>query len=201
MPTFYDFSTANQSEVRMDSANNKQQRNPVILIAGIVATLFCSAGVATIRDWGVSPEMAAEHPALVALFSGGDANRGAVGLHDTHDAVGAGRPMARCAGCGVIESILVIDMRDETTGDCAAGNWVDHSLHSNALVEPGSRNLATLAEIVADVIVRNASGRNVQSARYELTIRLRDGTRSTVRLASEPQWKLGERVLVINNQT
>jgi hypothetical protein len=37
MPTFYEFSTANQSEVRMDSANNKQQRNPVILIAGIVA--------------------------------------------------------------------------------------------------------------------------------------------------------------------
>jgi hypothetical protein len=39
------------------------------------------------------------------------------------------------------------------------------------------------------------------AAGYELTIRFRDGARSTVRLASQPRWKPGERVLVINHQT
>jgi hypothetical protein len=178
------------------------QRKPVILIAGIVAALFCSAGVATIMDWGVSPgKTSGERAGLIALLRGGDANRGAVDRRDTRHAVAVGRPTARCAGCGVIESILVVDMRDETTGVCAAGDWVDQGFRSNASAEAGGRNLGALAEIVADV-VRNTSARNMQSAaRYELTIRFPDGASSTIRLANQPRWKPGERVLVINNQT
>jgi len=69
-------------------------------------------------------------------------------------------------------------------------------------VESVDRNLATLAEIVADVVVRNASATNMQSAaRHELTIRFPDGASSTIRLAGQPRWRAGERVLVINNQT
>jgi outer membrane lipoprotein SlyB len=102
----------------------------------------------------------------------------------------------------VIESVLVVDMRDETTGVCAAGDWVDHGFRINASVEADGRNLATLAEIVADIVVRNASATNMQSAaRYELTIRFPDGASSTIRLANQPRWKPGERVRVINNQT
>jgi outer membrane lipoprotein SlyB len=182
---------------------SRWQRKPVILIAGIVAALFCSAGVATIMDWGVSPgKTPGERTGLIALLRGGDANRGAVDRRDTHHAVAVARPAARCAGCGVIESILVVDMRDETTGVCAAGDWVDHGFGNNASVEAGGRNLATLAEIVTDVVVRNASARNMQSAaHYELTIRFPDGASSTIRLAGQPRWKPGERVLVINSQT
>jgi outer membrane lipoprotein SlyB len=187
----------------MKTAGNKQQRNRVILIAGIVAALFCSAGIATIMDWGVSPgKTAGERIGPIELSRDGDANRGAVDRRNTHDAVAVARSTARCAGCGVIESILVVDMRDETTGVCAAGDWVHQGLRNNALVEAGGRNLATLAEIVADAGGRSASARNMQSAaRYELTIRFRDGERSTIRLAGQPRWKPGERVLVINNQT
>ena len=179
------------------------QRKPVILIAGIVAALFCSAGVATIMDWGVSPgKTAGERTGLIALLRGGDANRGAVDRRDTHRAVAVARPTARCAGCGVIESILVVVMRDETTGACAAGDSVGHGFRNDASVEAGGRNLATLAEIVADVVVRSAGATNMQSAaRYELTIRFPDGASSTIRLAGQPRWRTGERVLVINNQT
>jgi hypothetical protein len=38
----------------MKAASNKKQRNPMILIIGIVAALFCSAGIATIMAGGVS---------------------------------------------------------------------------------------------------------------------------------------------------
>ena len=44
-------------------------------------------------------------------------------------------------------------MRDETTGVCAAGDWVDRSLRDNASMEAALRNLATLKEIVAGVVV------------------------------------------------
>ena len=182
---------------------NKQRRKPVILMAGIVAALFCSAGIATIMDWGGSPaKTPGERTGLIALLRGGHANRDVVDRRDTHHAVAVARPTERCAGCGVIESIGVVDMRDETTGVCTAGDWVDHGLRYNASVEVAGRNLATLAEIVADVVVRNARARSMQSAAgYELTIRFPDGARSTIRLASQPWWKPGERVLVINNQT
>jgi hypothetical protein len=177
------------------------RRQPVILIAGIVAALFCSAGIATIMDWGVSAgRTSSERTALIALLRGGDATRGAVDRRDAHDADAVARSTARCTGCGVIESILVVDVRDETTGVCAAGDWVDHGFLKNTSMEAGGRNLTTLAEVVAGV--RNVSAGNVRSAAgYELTIRFRDGARRTIRLASQPQWKPGERVLVINHQT
>src|ERR1700693_3174039 len=131
----------------MKTASDKQQRKPVILIAGIVAALFCSAGIATIMDWGVSPgKTPGERTGLIALLRGGDADRGAVDRRDTHHAVAVARPTSRCARCGVIESILVVDMRDETTGVCAAGDWVEKGVRDNASVEDGGRNLAMLAE-------------------------------------------------------
>ena len=185
----------------MKAASNKKQRSPAILIIGIVAALFCSAGIATIMDWGVSPgRTSTERTGLIALLRGGDATRGAVDRRDAHDADVVVRSTARCTGCGVIESIQVVEMRDETTGVCAAGEWVDHGFLKNTSVEAGDRNPATLAEIVADV--RNAYTGNMRfAAGYELTIRFRDGARSTIRLANQPRWKPGEQVLVINNQT
>jgi outer membrane lipoprotein SlyB len=182
---------------------NKQRRKPVILVAGIVAALFCSAGIATIMDWGGSSATTpGDRIGLIALLRGGDANRDAVDRRDTHLAAAVARATERCAGCGVIESIGVVDMRDEATGVCTAGDWVDHSLRDNASVEASSSNLATLAEIVADVVVTNASARNMRSAAgYELTVRFPDGARSTIRFASQPWWKPGDRVRVINNQT
>jgi outer membrane lipoprotein SlyB len=179
------------------------RRKPVILIAGIVAALFCSAGIATIMDWGVSPaRTSAERTGLIALFKGADANRAAMPRRDTHDAVAIARSTMRCAGCAVIESILVVGMRDETTGVCAAADWVDHGFGHNKLVEGGGRVLAPLAEIVAEAVVTNSRAQKTQSAAaYELTIRFRDGARSSIRLAGQPRWKPGDRVRVINSQT
>jgi hypothetical protein len=182
---------------------NKRRRKPALLVAGIVAALFCSAGIATIMDWSGSAATApGERISLIALLKGGDVNRNAVDRRDTHHAGAVARATERCAGCGVIESILFVDMRDETSWVCTAGDWVDHSLRDSASLEASGRNLAILPDIVADLVVRNAGARSTQSAAgYELTVRFPDGARSTIRLASEPPWKPGERVLVINNHT
>ncbi len=185
----------------MQTANKR--RKAAMLIAGIVAVLFCTAGIATIIDWGVSPaKWRGERIRLISHLGGGAANRVAVDRHDTHDAVAVARPPARCARCGVIESILVVDMRDETTGVCAAGDEIEHGFRDKELAEAGLPNLGTLAQIVADVVIRNALSTNTRSAAaYELTVRFPDGARSTIRLASQPSWKPGERVLVIDNRT
>jgi hypothetical protein len=186
----------------MKTARSRKQRKPVILIAGIVAGLFCSAGIAMIMDWGVSAgKTLGERNRLIALLKG-DANGGAADQRDAHDAGAGVRPTARCAGCGVIESILVIDIRDATTGVCAAGDWVDHGFRDHAPADADGRNPAALAEIVADVVIKNFSAWNVQSeTAYELTVRFPDGVRSTLRLVGQPRFRPGERVRVINNQT
>ena len=173
----------------------------MILIAGIVAALFCSGGIATIMDWGAARgKPLGERIRLIALLSG-DANRGVVDQRDAHDA-GAVAPTARCVGCGVIESILIVDMRDATTGVCAAGDWVDHGFRDHAPADADGGDSATLAEIVADVVIKNFSARNVQSATsHELAVRFPDGVRSTLRLVGQPRFRPGERVRVINNQT
>lgn len=140
------------------------RRKPVILIAGIVAALFCSAGIATIMDWGVSERTSAEYAGMLAFLKRGDINRSVMARQDTHDTVALARATARCAGCAVIESIVVAEMRDETTGVCAADDWVDYGSGLNKLVVAGGRNLAPLAEIVAEAVVRNIDAGNMQSA-------------------------------------
>lgn len=182
---------------------DKRRRKPVILVAGIVAALFCSAGIATIMDWsGSAAKATGERIGLIAFLKGGDANRNAVDRRDTHHAGAVTRATERCVGCGVIESILVVDMRDATTGVCAADDRVESGFRDNAPVDAGGRASATLAEIVADVVVKNFSPRSVQSATsHELTVRFSDGVKSTIRLVGEPRFRPGERVRVINNQT
>jgi outer membrane lipoprotein SlyB len=185
------------------SLGTKLRGKSLVLIAGIVTALFCSAGIATIMDWGMSPaRKAAERTGLIAFLKGGDVNRPAMARQETHDAVAIVRTTARCAGCGVIESIVVADMRDETGGACAAADWVDYGFGHNKFVEAGGRVLAPLGDIVAEAVATNSSAPKMKSAPgYELTIRFRDGARSSIRLASQPRWKLGERVRIINNQT
>ena len=76
----------------------------------------------------------------------------------------------RCAECGVIESTREIEVPDERTGGNASG-----------------RNAAGGRGAIEEKSIRN----------YEITIRLRDGSRRVITDAHPARWRHGERVQVI----
>jgi hypothetical protein len=76
----------------------------------------------------------------------------------------------RCAECGVVESTREIEAPDEKTGGNTSG-----------------RNAAGSRGAIEAKPVRN----------YEITIRLRDGSRRVITDAHPARWRHGERVQVI----
>ena len=78
------------------SLGTKLRGKPLILIAGIVAALFCSAGIATIMDWGVSVRASDEYAGMIAVLKRVDINRSVMARRDTRDTVA--RAGARCVG-------------------------------------------------------------------------------------------------------
>ena len=141
---------------------------------------------------------------IVAAFAGRasiterrDAERDAVtgqAPADARRADDGSRGKAPCAGCGVVESVRRID-RSEIVGDvCAATDFNRFGVTGSAR-DGGATQLA-------DVIDRALAGRNgakrmTVSSRYQIVIRLRDGSRRVFDEATARTMQTGERVVVI----
>jgi len=85
-------------------------------------------------------------------------------------AAAGARASYRCVGCGVVESTREIEAPDERTGGNATG--------LSAAGSPGA--------------IEAKPARN-----FEITIRLRDGSRRVITDAHPARWRRGERVQVI----
>lgn len=88
----------------------------------------------------------------------------------TPDIAAPGARAYRCAECGVVESTREIEAPGEMTGGNASG-----------------RNVARNRGAIEARPIRN----------YEITIRLRDGSRRVITDAHPARWRHGERVQVI----
>ena len=149
-------------------------------IAGISIGLFAALGIAA---------MARPIPASYAGIpdAGTPSTRGAAagGVEDAlapnpHAQRGATRIAAgdrggvRCPECGVVESIRQIERPGDAGGHGAAAGKVAGSVSDSA--------------VAAD----DAAGNG-----YEITVRLRDGSRTVFNEASPRTWRPGSRVIVI----
>jgi hypothetical protein len=81
------------------------------------------------------------------------------------------RARPRCPECGVIVSIREIERRDEDSGSGAAGG-----------VTAGNRNESEVKS----------------PKRYEITVRMADGSSRVIAEANPARWRRGERLIVID---
>jgi outer membrane lipoprotein SlyB len=104
-----------------------------------------------------------------------------------------------CATCGNVESIRQITERAEGTGLGAAGGAVLGGLLGSQVGGGNGKKLATVAGAVGGAVVGNQVEGNMRATTsYEIKVRLDDGSARTFRQQSEPQWRTGQRVKVVN---
>ena len=148
--------------------------------AGISIGLFAALGIAAIAPpipalYAGLPDGGTPSTRGAAALGAGDAL--APGQHarpEPAPVAAGGRTGSRCPECGVVESIRPIARSGDTGGHGAAVGKI-------AVRTSGSASAA------------DETGGNG----YEITVRLRDGSRTVFKEASPRTWRQGSRVLVI----
>ena len=106
---------------------------------------------------------------------------------------------ARCAECGVIESIRELEGRGEGSGIGAVGGAVVGGVLGNQVGGGTGKTLATVAGAVGGALAGNEIEKRVKTSKsYDITVRFEDGSSRVINEANAPSWRTGDRVKVVN---
>jgi outer membrane lipoprotein SlyB len=104
-----------------------------------------------------------------------------------------------CADCGVIDSVRELEQEGTGSGIGAVAGGVLGGILGNQVGKGNGNKLATILGAVGGAYAGHQveKSRN-KGVRYEIGVRMADGTLRTVTQDSMPPWRIGERVRVEN---
>jgi len=200
----------------------KSGMHPLMLIAAIAVILFCAVGTAAIMGWlpkssangDVSPIAAAQPDAqssqLAAMPAAPTASPAPLQLASANTAPQrelerAPEPQAAapstCKSCGVVESVRTIEHRAQGSGVGAAGGAILGGLLGNQVGGGHGRQLATVAGAVGGAVAGNQIEGNMKATHsWQVTVRMDNGTKRTFNHTSQPAWREGDEVKVVNGK-
>jgi outer membrane lipoprotein SlyB len=191
----------------METQTNKSPHT-LFWIAGIAVTVFSVAGIAAIMGWipastGSPGEKVAltRQPAAPEKPAAAKVHKAPAQAQARSPAQGADHTTAkaRCAECGVIESIRELEARGQGSGIGAVGGAVVGGVLGNQVGGGSGKTIATVAGAVGGAVAGNEIEKRVKSGKsYEITVRFEDGSSRVIPEASTPTWRIGDRVKVIN---
>ena len=188
----------------------------LIWIAGIAVTLFSAVGIAAIMGWlptsigSYSDETAqaklesterktakpAERRAAAAKPAAANAP---VKPTPAPTQVASAVPVAKaiCRECGVIESVRGVDTPGEATGLGAVGGAVVGGVLGNQVGGGSGKKIATVAGAVGGAVAGHQIEKYAKKeTRYEITVRMEDGSSRMIHASTSPTWRTGDRVKI-----
>jgi len=106
---------------------------------------------------------------------------------------------AKCAECGVIESVREITTKGEGSGLGVVGGAVVGGLLGHQVGGGRGKDIATVAGAVGGAVAGHEIEKRVKSGKsYDITVRFEDGSSRVINEANAPSWRIGDRVKVIN---
>lgn len=154
--------------------------HPLVWAAAIALIVFCGAGFAALMGWIPTSLGTPDEAALSKL--------------DTSSS-----RAARCAECGVIESVRAIDAKGEGSGIGAVGGAVVGGLLGNQVGGGDGKKIMTAVGAVGGAVAGNEIEKRVKTTRsYEITVRFDDGSSRVISEADTPTWHAGDKVKVID---
>jgi outer membrane lipoprotein SlyB len=114
-------------------------------------------------------------------------------------AVPAAAPAPVCGNCGVVDSIREITQPGEGSGLGAVAGGVVGAIIGNQIGGGTGKKIATVAGAAGGAYAGHQfeKSRN-KSTRYEVIVRMDDGSNRSVMLDMVPGWQVGERVRIDN---
>ncbi|MBI4206252.1 MAG: glycine zipper 2TM domain-containing protein [Betaproteobacteria bacterium] len=194
-----------------------QRTNPLIATAAVAVIVFSAVGVGVMtgiipssvsRGTEVQPpaktETAKTEPAPVQKKAASPAPKKAV-VADAPKRTTANEP-ARvasapprvCANCGSVEAVNVIEQQGEGTGLGAVAGGVAGALLGNQIGGGSGRKIATVAGAAGGAYAGHQVEKHVKTTkRYDVVVRMEDGSARNFPYDAEPAFRVGARVKVV----
>ena len=182
----------------METQANKSPHT-LFWIAGIAVTVFSAAGIAAIIGWipastsspGESIALAKQPTAPVKTAARSHTDPAQVASHAS--------AKAKCAECGVIESVREIETKGEGSGLGAVGGAVVGGVLGHQVGGGRGQDIATVVGAVGGAVAGNEVEKRVKSSKsFDITVRFEDGSSRVINEANAPSWRTGDRVKVVN---
>jgi len=172
--------------------------HPLMLATGAAVILFSVAGIAAIMGW-IPTSLG--HPGDTAALEKLSTNTASPPAPKAHTAPVHSVPAkAKCAECGVIESVRQVEQRGEGSGLGAVGGAVVGGLLGNQVGGGHGKELMTAVGAVGGAVAGNQVEKQMKSTTsYEITVRFDDGSSRVISTANAPAWRPGDKVKVIND--
>jgi outer membrane lipoprotein SlyB len=187
--------------------------HPLMWVAAIALIVFCGAGFAAIMGW--IPTSMGNQPDAAALAAAEKAKAAPVKAvpakvaEAPHEKVWRDRPSqapapavvaaARCAECGVIQSVRAVESKGAGSGVGAAGGAVVGGVLGHQVGHGDGNTIATVLGAVGGAVAGNEIEKRVKTSKsYEITVRFDDGSSRMFTEANAPTWRSGDKVKVVN---
>lgn len=106
---------------------------------------------------------------------------------------------ATCRECGTVESVREVAQQGQGTGLGAVAGGVLGGVLGHQVGSGRGNDLATVVGAVGGAVAGHQVEKSQRkTVRYEITVRMDDGTMQTISAESQPSWHGGERVKVAN---
>ena len=198
----------------MNTPNTTRSIHPVMVIAAVAVVLFCGVGSAAMLGWlptsnasGTVPGAAPMPGQLSSVPEQQVAYNNAAPVPATQQGQGqlpeqeAKQAPAACSNCGVIESIRSVEHRPNGSGVGAAGGAILGGLLGNQVGSGHGRQIATVAGAVGGAVAGNQIEGNMKTTHsWNIVVRMDNGKKRTLSQSSQPQWRSGDAVRVVNGQ-
>jgi outer membrane lipoprotein SlyB len=106
-----------------------------------------------------------------------------------------------CDNCGVVDSITPVEVKGSGTGLGMAAGGLTGALLGNQIGRGSGNTVATIAGAAGGAFAGNEIEKNMKKAvRYQVRVRMNDGTYRTVDQSRAPKFGVGEKVKTVNGQ-
>lgn len=103
-----------------------------------------------------------------------------------------------CTNCGTVESVNVIEQKGEGSGLGAIAGGVAGAVLGNQVGGGSGRKIATVAGAAGGAYAGHQVEKHVKSTkRYDVAVRMQDGTSRTFSYDSQPAYRAGDKVKVV----
>jgi len=106
----------------------------------------------------------------------------------------------KCMDCGVVEAVQEVEVKGQGTGAGAVAGGVAGAVIGNQVGSKKTKTAARILGAVGGAVIGNAVEKNVRTTkRYDITVRMEDGTLRTLSQEQPPTWRAGDKVRVVND--
>lgn len=110
-------------------------------------------------------------------------------------------PRPACADCGTVENFRQLEVKGDGSALGAVAGGAAGAVVGHQFGRGSGKDLLTIAGAIGGAFAGHEIEKNVRTkTRYEISVRMEDGSLRTVSQDAAPTWRIGDRVRVVDNR-